>query len=62
VPPARARGRTARRPVLRSLQPRGQNAAAELRESDTFVGDEPLVVTVFWDSGERYLTAGTFDE
>jgi len=36
--------------------------AAELRESDTFVGDEPLVVTVFWDSGERYLTAGTFDE
>jgi len=62
VPPARARGRTARRPVLRCLQPRGQNAAAELRESDTFVGDEPLVVTVFWDSGERYLTAGTFDE
>jgi len=27
-----------------------KNAAAELRESDTFVGDEPLVVTVFWDS------------
>ena len=25
-------------------------------------GDCPLVVTVFWDSGERYLTAGTFDE
>jgi cysteine synthase A len=23
--------------------------------------DDPLVVTVFWDSGERYLSAGTFD-
>ncbi len=23
---------------------------------------EPLVVTVFWDSGERYLSAGTFEE
>jgi cysteine synthase A len=36
--------------------------AAELRESGAFVGEEPLVVTVFWDSGERYLTAGTFGE
>ncbi|MFC7187168.1 PLP-dependent cysteine synthase family protein [Halorubrum yunnanense] len=35
--------------------------AAELRESGAYVGDEPLVLTVFWDSGERYLTAGTFD-
>jgi cysteine synthase A len=23
--------------------------------------EQPLVVTVFWDSGERYLSAGTFD-
>ncbi|WP_123619222.1 PLP-dependent cysteine synthase family protein [Halorubrum sp. CSM-61] len=38
------------------------DVAAELRESGDFAGDEPLVVTVFWDSGERYLTAGTFDE
>ncbi|WP_128905163.1 PLP-dependent cysteine synthase family protein [Halorubrum amylolyticum] len=36
--------------------------AAEIHESGAFAGDEPLVVTVFWDSGERYLTAGTFDE
>ncbi|WP_411963569.1 PLP-dependent cysteine synthase family protein [Haloferax sp. YSMS24] len=25
-------------------------------------GDEPLVVTVFWDSGERYMSTGMFDE
>jgi len=37
-----------------------KDVAAELRESGAFAGDEPLVVTVFWDSGERYLTAGTF--
>ena len=36
--------------------------AAELDESSEYAGDEPLVVTVFWDSGERYLSAGTFDE
>ena len=36
--------------------------AGELRESGAYAGDEPLVVTVFWDSGERYLSAGTFDE
>ena len=35
--------------------------AAELRESGAYVGDEPLVVTVFWDSGERYLSTGAFD-
>ncbi len=39
-----------------------RDVAAELRETGAFAGDEPLVVTVFWDSGERYLTAGTFDE
>lgn len=35
--------------------------ATELRETGEYVGDEPLVITVFWDSGERYLTAGTFE-
>ena len=24
-------------------------------------GDEPLVVTVYWDSGERYVSTGLFD-
>jgi cysteine synthase A len=39
-----------------------KDVAAALRESGEYVGDEPLVVTVYWDSGERYLSAGTFDE
>lgn len=39
-----------------------KDVAADLRDADAFAGEEPLVVTVFWDSGERYLTAGTFDE
>jgi len=39
-----------------------KDVAAALRESGEYAGDEPLVVTVYWDSGERYLTAGTFDE
>ena len=39
-----------------------KDAAADLRESGDFAGEKPLVVTVFWDSGERYLSAGTFDE
>ncbi|WP_066416654.1 PLP-dependent cysteine synthase family protein [Halorubrum aethiopicum] len=38
-----------------------KDVAEELRESGAYAGEEPLVVTVFWDSGERYLTAGTFD-
>ncbi|WP_193308524.1 PLP-dependent cysteine synthase family protein [Halorubrum halophilum] len=38
-----------------------KDVAAELRDEGAFAGDEPLVITVFWDSGERYLTAGTFD-
>jgi len=38
-----------------------KDVAAELRDSGAYAGDEPLVVTVFWDSGERYLSAGTFD-
>lgn len=39
-----------------------KDVAAELRESGSYAGEEPLVVTVYWDSGERYLSAGTFDE
>ncbi|SDY09687.1 PLP-dependent cysteine synthase family protein [Halopenitus persicus] len=35
--------------------------AEELRDAGTYAGDEPLVVTVFWDSGERYLSTGMFD-
>ena len=38
-----------------------KRVAASLRDSGAYAGDEPLVVTVFWDSGERYLSAGTFD-
>ena len=39
-----------------------KDVAAELHESGDFTGETPLVITVFWDSGERYLSAGTFDE
>ncbi|SEH43547.1 cysteine synthase [Halopenitus malekzadehii] len=35
--------------------------AGDLRESGAYAGDEPLVVTVFWDSGERYLSTGMFE-
>ncbi|SMO66973.1 PLP-dependent cysteine synthase family protein [Halorubrum cibi] len=38
-----------------------KDVAEELRESGAHAGEEPLVITVFWDSGERYLTAGTFE-
>jgi cysteine synthase A len=24
--------------------------------------EDPLVVTVYWDSGERYMSTGMFDE
>ncbi|MFB6119582.1 MAG: PLP-dependent cysteine synthase family protein [Halobacteriaceae archaeon] len=45
----------------------GQSSAASNLAAKRVAGrrrettDDPLVVTVFWDSGERYLTAGTFD-
>ena len=38
-----------------------KEVAAELNESGEYVGEEPLVITVFWDSGERYLSTGLFD-
>jgi len=39
-----------------------KRVAADLRDTGEYVGSEPLVITVFWDSGERYLSSGTFDE
>jgi cysteine synthase A len=39
-----------------------KDVAAALRESGEYAGEEPVVITVYWDSGERYLSAGTFDE
>jgi cysteine synthase A len=39
-----------------------KRVAADLRDAGEYAGAEPLVITVFWDSGERYLSSGTFDE
>ena len=43
-----------------------RSAAEDGGEDRTAAGDdeadEPLVVTVFWDSGERYLSTGLFDD
>jgi cysteine synthase A len=30
-------------------------------EAGDFAGEEPLVLTVFWDSGERYMSTGLFE-
>ena len=38
-----------------------KRVATDLRDAGEYAGADPLVVTVFWDSGERYLSAGTFD-
>ncbi|WP_089383652.1 PLP-dependent cysteine synthase family protein [Halorubrum vacuolatum] len=38
-----------------------KDVAAELRDAGEYAGEEPLVITVFWDSGERYLSTGLFD-
>jgi len=38
-----------------------KRVAERRRETETFAGDEPLVLTVFWDSGERYMSTGMFD-
>jgi len=35
--------------------------AADLRAAGAHAGAEPFVVTVFWDSGERYLSTGMFE-
>jgi cysteine synthase A len=40
-----------------------KRVAARLREDGAAADPEgPLVVTVFWDSGERYMSTGMFDE
>lgn len=36
------------------------NRLADEPPSDS--GDQPLVVTMFWDSGERYMSTGMFDD
>ncbi|MFA9516004.1 PLP-dependent cysteine synthase family protein [Halopenitus sp. H-Gu1] len=38
-----------------------KTVARELRDAGTYAGEEPLVITVFWDSGERYMSTGMFD-
>jgi cysteine synthase A len=39
-----------------------KRVATDLRDTGAYAGAEPLVITVFWDSGERYLSSGMFDE
>ncbi|KTG30775.1 PLP-dependent cysteine synthase family protein [Haloferax profundi] len=39
-----------------------KRVAERIADPDADDGDEPLVVTVFWDSGERYMSTGMFDE
>ncbi|MEF8775081.1 MAG: pyridoxal-phosphate dependent enzyme [Haloarculaceae archaeon] len=38
-----------------------KRVAERRRESGDYAGEEPLVLTVFWDSGERYMSTGLFD-
>ncbi|WP_416839834.1 PLP-dependent cysteine synthase family protein [Haloferax sp. DFSO52] len=38
-----------------------KRVAGRLADPEPGDGDEPLVVTVFWDSGERYMSTGMFD-
>ncbi|POG57159.1 PLP-dependent cysteine synthase family protein [Haloferax marisrubri] len=38
-----------------------KRVAERLADPDADDGDQPLVVTVFWDSGERYMSTGMFD-
>jgi cysteine synthase A len=39
-----------------------KRVAERLREAGVGGEDGPLVVTVYWDSGERYLSTGLFDD
>jgi cysteine synthase A len=39
----------------------GRRASGTAGEKSPSSEDLPLVVTVFWDSGERYMSTGTFD-
>ncbi|WP_410764479.1 PLP-dependent cysteine synthase family protein [Haloferax sp. DFSO60] len=38
-----------------------KRVAERIADPDADEGDEPLIVTVFWDSGERYMSTGMFD-
>ncbi len=39
-----------------------KRVARRLRDGGDVAGEQPLVITVFWDSGERYLSTGLFDD
>jgi cysteine synthase A len=55
--------RLAREEGILAGQSSGASNLAAKRVARRLRGDgtEPLVVTVFWDSGERYLSTGMFD-
>ncbi|MFC7203429.1 PLP-dependent cysteine synthase family protein [Haloferax namakaokahaiae] len=38
-----------------------KRVAERIADPDADEGDEPLIITVFWDSGERYMSTGMFD-
>ncbi|WP_148415698.1 PLP-dependent cysteine synthase family protein [Haloferax sp. KTX1] len=38
-----------------------KRVAERLADAEADEADQPLVVTVFWDSGERYMSTGMFD-
>jgi cysteine synthase A len=42
-------------------QSSGASSVGAKRVADRLDADDPLVVTVFWDSGERYMSTGLFD-
>jgi cysteine synthase A len=42
-------------------QSSGASSVGAKRVAERLAVDDPLVVTVFWDSGERYMSTGLFD-
>jgi cysteine synthase A len=42
-------------------QSSGASSVGAKRVAERLDADDPLVVTVFWDSGERYMSTGLFD-
>ncbi|WP_251343893.1 PLP-dependent cysteine synthase family protein [Haloplanus halophilus] len=42
-------------------QSSGASSLGAKRVAERLDADDPLVVTVFWDSGERYMSTGLFD-
>ncbi|WP_435076024.1 PLP-dependent cysteine synthase family protein [Halococcus sp. AFM35] len=47
--------------VARRVADRLADDASDANAGDTADTDDPLVVTVFWDSGERYMSTGMFE-